>query len=129
MKATTSTTDGVKGYPLRPSKEETHKCGTTREAISHKYTVMIKEQGQHVSNQRTVQNNIIIESHSANIEAKRFLPLRQNQEVKLIVPHLSSSNSESLDEIFQRLKRPSVDHSDEDENENGAEMKVTVSTR
>ncbi|MBA0834027.1 hypothetical protein Goarm_006423, partial [Gossypium armourianum] len=117
------TTDGVKGSPLRPSKEETHKYGTSREAISHKYTVMIKEQGQHVSNQKTVQNNIITESHSANVEAKRFLPLRQNQEVILIVPHLSSSNSESLDEIFQRLKRPSVDHSDEDENENGAEMK------
>lgn len=69
------------------------------------------------------------QSIKANIEAKRFLPLRQNQEVKLIVLHLSSSNSESLDEIFQRLKRPSVDHSAEDENENGAEMKVTVSTR
>ncbi|TYI50209.1 hypothetical protein E1A91_D12G085400v1 [Gossypium mustelinum] len=128
MKATTSATNGVKGSPLRPSKEETHKYGTSREAI-RQYTVMIKEQGQHVSNQKTVQNNIITESHSANIEAKRFLPLRQNQEVKLIVLHLSSSNSESLDEIFQRLKRPSVDHSDEDENENGAEMKVTVSTR
>lgn len=65
MKATTSATNGVKGSPLRPSKEETHKYGTSREAI-RQYTVMIKEQGQHVSNQKTVQNNIITESHSGN---------------------------------------------------------------
>ncbi|XP_021273812.1 LMBR1 domain-containing protein 2 homolog A isoform X2 [Herrania umbratica] len=57
------------------------------------------------------------QNFKANMEAKRFLPLRQNQETKL-VSRVNSSDSESLDEIFQRLKRPSVDHIDEDEDEN-----------
>ncbi|XVE86825.1 hypothetical protein DITRI_Ditri18aG0065900 [Diplodiscus trichospermus] len=57
------------------------------------------------------------QNFKANIEAKKFLPPRQNHETKL-VSLVNSSDSESLDEIFQRLKRPSIDHSDEDENEN-----------
>lgn len=53
------------------------------------------------------------QNFKANIEAKRFLPLPQNQETRL--PSRVNS-SESLDDIFQRLKRPSVDHrSGEDE--------------
>ncbi|KAL8143488.1 hypothetical protein V2J09_016520 [Rumex salicifolius] len=51
-----------------------------------------------------------------NIDAKKFIPLRQGQETKL-EPHTSS---ESLDQIFQRLKRPSSDHatySDDSEDE------------
>ncbi|GAB2226106.1 hypothetical protein Droror1_Dr00021897 [Drosera rotundifolia] len=54
----------------------------------------------------------------ANIGAKRFLPLRQTQEPNM-VSHASSS--ESLDEIFQRLKKPTIEHggaySDEDEDD------------
>ncbi|XP_021758593.1 LMBR1 domain-containing protein 2 homolog A-like isoform X2 [Chenopodium quinoa] len=41
-----------------------------------------------------------------NLEAKKFLPLKQSQEPKLLS---HNSSSESLDEIFQRLKRPTVD--------------------
>ncbi|XP_065874159.1 uncharacterized protein [Euphorbia lathyris] len=44
------------------------------------------------------------QSFKANIGAKKFLPIRQIQETKLIS---HSSSSESLDEIFQRLKRSS----------------------
>lgn len=58
------------------------------------------------------------QSFKANVEAKKFLPLRQIQESK---PMSNHSSSESLDEIFHRLKRPSVgdgNYSD-DENENG----------
>ncbi|XP_017969356.1 PREDICTED: LMBR1 domain-containing protein 2 homolog A isoform X2 [Theobroma cacao] len=152
MKATTtSVADGMKGSPSRPLKEETHKYGTSREAISNKYAAM-REQSRQVPHPKLVENNItsakvsLLEagkSHSsnqkggpssglastwlsmksgfqnfkANVEAKKFLPLRPNQETKL-VSRVNSSDSESLDEIFQRLKRPSVDHIDEDEDEN-----------
>ncbi|XP_073125544.1 uncharacterized protein [Henckelia pumila] len=44
-------------------------------------------------------------SLKSNIEAKRFIPLRQVQD-----SHDSVSSSESLDEIFERLKLPTVDH-------------------
>lgn len=57
------------------------------------------------------------QSFKANVGAKKFLPLRQIQETKLVS---RDSSSESLDEIFQRLKRPSADNrgsSDEDEDE------------
>ncbi|MBA0686942.1 hypothetical protein Goari_014509 [Gossypium aridum] len=64
------------------------------------------------------------QNFKANIEARKFLPVHQNQEATLI-SHVNSSDSESLDEIFQRLKRPSVDHSDENENENDTETKST----
>ncbi|XWS44972.1 hypothetical protein CRYUN_Cryun15aG0095800 [Craigia yunnanensis] len=163
MKATaTSVTDGGKGSSSRPLKEETHKYGTSREAISNKYAAM-REQNPQVSNPKPVENNItsakvsLVEAgnfHSsnqkrgpssglastwlsmksgfqnfkANIEAKKFLPLRQNQETKH-VSLVNSSDSESLDEIFQRLKRPSIDHSEEDENENGTEIRITGSRR
>ncbi|XWS33360.1 hypothetical protein CRYUN_Cryun22dG0075300 [Craigia yunnanensis] len=158
---TTSVTDGVKGSPSRPLKEDTRKYSTSREAISNKYAAM-REQSRQVLNPKPVENNItsakvsLLEagnSHSsnqkggpssglastwrsmksgfqnfkANIEAKKFLPLRQNQETKL-VSRFNSSESESLDEIFQRLKWPSIDHSDEDEKENETET-ITGSTR
>ena len=55
------------------------------------------------------------QSFKANIGAKKFLPLRQTQEPQLVS---RNSSSQSLDEIFQRLKRPSADHgslSDDDD--------------
>ncbi|KAH9712873.1 LMBR1-like membrane protein [Citrus sinensis] len=59
-------------------------------------------------------------SFRANMGAKRLLPLHQNKDTRL-VSRADSSDSESLDEIFQRLKRPSVQHenfADEDDNQN-----------
>ncbi|OUZ99602.1 LMBR1-like membrane protein [Macleaya cordata] len=47
------------------------------------------------------------QTFKANIEAKNLLPLRQVQETKLIS---RVSSSESLDEIFQRLKKPTGSH-------------------
>ncbi|XP_057541843.1 uncharacterized protein LOC130820472 [Amaranthus tricolor] len=44
------------------------------------------------------------QNFKTNLESKKFLPLRQSQETKLLS---HDSSSESLDEIFQRLKRPS----------------------
>lgn len=59
------------------------------------------------------------QTFKANMEAKKFLPLRQQvQETQPF--HHRESSSESLDQIFQRLKRPSTDHeqlSDQDEYE------------
>lgn len=60
------------------------------------------------------------QSFRANMGSKRFLPLHQNQDTKL-VSRADSSDSESLDEIFQRLKRPSSqqeNYADEDDNQN-----------
>lgn len=65
-----------------------------------------------------------------NIEAKKFLPLRQTEEAQKLS---RASSSESLDEIFQRLKRPSEDHgrsSDGDEDDDDdLEIKVAHQSR
>lgn len=53
------------------------------------------------------------QNFKANMEAKKFIPLRQTQGPDHPVSHASSS--ESLDEIFQRLNRPSDDDHREDE--------------
>ncbi|XP_062148628.1 uncharacterized protein LOC133857389 isoform X1 [Alnus glutinosa] len=63
------------------------------------------------------------QSFKANVGAKKFLPLRQIQETKLVS---RISSSESLDEIFQRLKRPSDDNkrsSSDDDDEDGTEIR------
>lgn len=63
------------------------------------------------------------QNFKANIAAKKFIPLRQVQET---VDLSRGSSSESLDDIFQRLKRPSLDHvgyADEDEDEDDMEVK------
>ncbi|XP_057786585.1 uncharacterized protein LOC131004033 [Salvia miltiorrhiza] len=61
------------------------------------------------------------QNFKANIEAKKFIPLRQAQEPGHMMLSRASS-SESLDEIFQRLKRPAEDggfsrHEDDDDHE------------
>lgn len=54
------------------------------------------------------------QSFKANLGAKKFIPLRQVQESNLVS---RVSSNESLDEIFQRLKRPSVDHANHNDND------------
>ncbi|KAF8377331.1 hypothetical protein HHK36_030708 [Tetracentron sinense] len=49
------------------------------------------------------------QSFKSNIGTKKFLPLRNVQETKLVS---RVSSSDSLDEIFQRLKRQTGDHGD-----------------
>lgn len=67
------------------------------------------------------------QNFKTNVGAKKFLPLRQIQETKLVS---RVSSSESLDEIFQRLKRPSVDNrSSSDEDEDGTEINNSGPTR
>lgn len=64
------------------------------------------------------------QSFKANVGAKKFLPLRQIQESDFVS---RVSSSESLDDIFQRLKRPSVDHvsyaDNDDDGEDDMEIK------
>lgn len=166
LKATISLiNDGVKGSPSNPSKEETRKYGSNREAMNNKYAAM-REQNKQASTtaKKPVEQSIAsakvslldggephpsnpiggsssglaskwesmkngFQSFKANIGAKKFLPLRQIQETNLIS---RVSSSESLDEIFQKLKRPSTaDHgsySDEDDVD-GIEIKNSGSSR
>ncbi|XP_021692708.2 uncharacterized protein LOC110673810 isoform X2 [Hevea brasiliensis] len=149
MKATTSlVTDATKGSTSTPLKEEGSRYSTSKEAISNKYA-SLREQSRH-ANARPAEKNIAsatvslldsgnsessntrgpsglaskwesmkngFQSFKANIGAKRFLPLRQIQDTKLFS---HDSSSESLDEIFQRLKRPSNDYgSNSDDDVNG----------
>ncbi|XP_031262590.1 LMBR1 domain-containing protein 2 homolog A [Pistacia vera] len=148
-------TDGMKGTTtLKSSKEEARKYSTSREAMSNKYAAM-REQSRQSSSTKPAEQNIAaakvsllnagnssgnttggptglaskwesmktgFQSFRANIGAKKFLPLRQVQETTLIS---RADSSESLDEIFQRLKRPSssdhehVDEDDENDNISG----------
>lgn len=164
MKATTSLiNDGVKGSPSKPSKDETRKYGSHREAISNKYAAIREQSKQTSSNtKKPVEQSIAsakvslldagepqpssnpaggpsglaskwesmksgFQSFKANLGNKKFLPLRQIQETTL-VPRVSSS--ESLDEIFQRLKRPSADHeSNSDDDADGMEIRNSGSSR
>lgn len=47
------------------------------------------------------------QNFKANIGAKKFLPLRESQEN---TKHSQVPSSESLDEIFENLKRPAPDY-------------------
>lgn len=164
MKATTSLiNDGVKGSPSKPSKDETRKYGSHREAISNKYAAIREQSKQTSSNtKKPVEQSIAsakvslldagepqpssnpaggpsglaskwesmksgFQSFKANLGNKKFLPLRQIQETKLVS---RVSSSESLDEIFQRLKRPSADHeSNSDDDAAGMEIRNSGSSR
>lgn len=60
------------------------------------------------------------QTFKANMGARRFLPVRQNQETDL---GSRASSHESLEDIFQRLKRPSVDHDNYSyEDDDGSEI-------
>lgn len=164
MKATTSLiNDGVKGSPSKPSKDETRKYGSHREAISNKYAAIREQSKQTSSNtKKPVEQSIAsakvslldagepqpssnpaggpsglaskwesmksgFQSFKANLGNKKFLPLRQIPETKLVS---RVSSSESLDEIFQRLKRPSADHeSNSDDDADGMEIRNSGSSR
>lgn len=59
------------------------------------------------------------QNFKANIGTKKFLPMQQSPETNTLSRH---DSSQSLDEIFQRLKRPS-DHGGYSDEEDGTEMK------
>ncbi|KAE8716770.1 LMBR1-like membrane protein isoform 2 [Hibiscus syriacus] len=112
---------------FRPLKEEVQQV-TSREAIDKKYSTL-REQNKQASNTKSAREestsfksatrpppersaskwesmNSGLLNFKSILEVKKYLPLRQTQENT--VSSLASS-SESLDEIFQRLKRPTLD--------------------
>lgn len=146
MKTTDLITEEENGGLTKTLDEETRRYGSSREAISNKYAA-IRGQGGSLSKFKAEEKNTAFtystldegnrnskssagapssglastwqtmktgfQSFKSNIGAKKFLPIRQIQENA--VSRVSSS--ESLDDIFQRLKRPSLDqvtYNDED---------------
>ncbi|KAF6170303.1 hypothetical protein GIB67_042993 [Kingdonia uniflora] len=153
MKAATSIVrEEGKGIQSKALKEESRVYATRSENIGSKYTILREQQIKQASNPISTEKNITSSSVSlinegnsnttgltstwismktnfqnfkANIGAKKFLPLRQVQETNLVT---RVSSSESLDEIFQRLKKSPIaeDHgvySDDDDDN----MEVTTS--
>ncbi|KAJ7956781.1 LMBR1 domain-containing protein 2-like A [Quillaja saponaria] len=66
------------------------------------------------------------QSFKANIGAKKFLPLRQIQESNAVS---RVSSSESLDDIFQRLKRPSLDPGTYSDDDDGTDTTISGPSR
>lgn len=124
----------IDGNQPKILKEETRRHSSSREAISSKYAAVRQQSGlaykmkeeekslasakvslvDHdntrnaagtsgmASTWQTMKTSF--QSFKANIGGNRFAPIRQTQEDK--IPSVSSS--ESLDDIFQRLKQPSL---------------------
>ena len=149
----------VNGGPSKTLKEETWKYGSSREPIGNKYADIREQSGQaskvklDEKNGASAKGSLLdtgnsrsnnttggpssgltstletmksgFQNFKARIGSKKFLPIRQLQENKVSL----DSSSESLDEIFQRLKRPSSEHAtsnDEDyEIENNIAIKLT----
>nr|XP_034891439.1 LMBR1 domain-containing protein 2 homolog A-like isoform X1 [Populus alba] len=149
MKATSSlASDERKGSRVKPLKES-QRYNTSKEAISNKYAA-VRAQSRHANTRpveniasakvplldggsshshnttagplaglafkwESMKNGF--QSFKVNIGANKFLPLRQARELQL---GSHDSSSQPLDEIFQRLKRPSADHgslSDDDDDD------------
>lgn len=141
MKGTSSLINTeINGGLPKTLKEETRRYSSSREAISSKYAA-VRRQSEQASKFKPEEKNIEsskvslldhgagvsssglastwqtmkmgFRSFKANIGARGFLPTRQTLEGKIS----RVSSSESLDDIFQRLKQPSLDqviYNDED---------------
>lgn len=129
MKATDAIEDGKRGQ-LKPLMEEAP-CDRSREAISKKHSAG-REHKKQASNMDLIGKNVIstadascktqimaagpsskwetmksdFQNFKSYIGAKRFIPLHLQVQENKLDSHVSSP--ESLDEIFQRLKQPSV---------------------
>ncbi|XP_022744628.1 LMBR1 domain-containing protein 2 homolog A isoform X8 [Durio zibethinus] len=123
---------------LKPLKEEVQQ-DTSREAIIKKYSGIREHQKKQASSTKSTQKDstsVTVDAGNSesvmtppsgglaskwesmksgllnfksNLEAKRFLLLHQTQENTM---SSRASSSESLDEIFQRLKQPALDNRD-----------------
>ncbi|KAA8546769.1 hypothetical protein F0562_003198 [Nyssa sinensis] len=160
MKTTASLTEDVKGSSSKPSRDEVRRYSGSTESISNKYAAIREQSRQAsktkpVENIASAKVSLLdagnsqsgntvgvpssglaskwasmksgFQSFKANIGAKNFLPLRQVQETKLLS---RESSSESLDEIFQRLKQPASEHGNySDEDEDRMEIRISGPTR
>ncbi|XP_030528298.1 LMBR1 domain-containing protein 2 homolog A [Rhodamnia argentea] len=157
MKSASSIHETTKESSSKSTREDGHRYGTSREAMSNKYAA-IREQSRQQSKANPAEKNITsakvslldsgksqtgissgepssgiaakwqsmktgFQSFKANIGARRFIPLREAQESSSLD---RVSSHESLDEIFQRLKRPSLEHGNQsDEDEDGSEISIS----
>ncbi|KAI5661375.1 hypothetical protein M9H77_20698 [Catharanthus roseus] len=124
-KTSSSYTEPMKAEKLHES---------TRESIGKKYTAIRGEEIEEERNWSSKEKNILDDTENpqdtkveptssklastwesvkigfrnfkSNMEAKNFIPIRQAQDTK----PSSKDSSESLDEIFERIKRPTSDH-------------------
>ncbi|CAH9133589.1 unnamed protein product [Cuscuta epithymum] len=146
MKTPNNDHDDLKGSSSRLSKTEVRRYSYgSKEAITNKFAASLKEQsnpsakvslldtgppdpigkGSSGLAARWASMKAGLQNFKINMEAKRFTPLRQ---VSDFIPLRQSqdatarlSSSESLDEIFQKLKRPPPDYEcpvDEDDLDN-----------
>ncbi|KAK2981430.1 hypothetical protein RJ640_004044 [Escallonia rubra] len=130
----------LKESSSKPLRDEVRKYGGSKEGISSKYAAIREQSKQAsnmkpVENIASTKVSLLnsgntessnttglptsslasrwasmksgFQSFKANIGAKKFIPLRQVQDSKLLS---RVSSSDSLDEIFQRLKRPALEH-------------------
>ncbi|KAM7479002.1 hypothetical protein LguiA_027215 [Lonicera macranthoides] len=104
----------------QPSAQETNQNSTKNTADSKNNTQMSPPSGVAMT-WESMKNGF--QKFKSNIEAKKFLPLRQVQQD---AKHSRGSSSESLDEIFERLKRP-MDHRNFDGDEDGEEIEPGTS--
>lgn len=105
----------------QPSAQETNQNLTENTADSKNTTRMGPPSGVAMT-WESMKNGF--QKFKSNIEAKKFLPLRQVQQD---AKHSRGSSSESLDEIFERLKRP-MDHRNFDEDEDDEDIKPGTGT-
>jgi len=158
MKATTSLIEDRQADIVKPSRGEAQHQ-TNRETIGRKYTAVRTELttqnlteksraafNANVSDAGNSQNTPVgpssgiastwqsmksgFQNIKSNIGAKKFLPLRQVEDTK----HSRVSSSESLDEIFQRLKQPAVESrtyidDDDDYDEHAMDVRKPGPTR
>ncbi|MBA0591653.1 hypothetical protein Gorai_008658 [Gossypium raimondii] len=106
------------GVREQPKNQESNSNSTDKESTS-----IAVDDGNSESARASLSGGLVLKwesmksgllSFKTNLEAKNFLPLRQTQESKA-PSHVSSS--ESLDEIFQKLKRSSMDPKDHDDDD------------
>ncbi|KAK7809528.1 lmbr1 domain-containing protein 2 like protein a, partial [Quercus suber] len=142
LKSTKVIEDGKRGQ-LQSLKEEAL-IDTSREAISN-MDLVEKNVTSSTADSSNLQNVTAgsssrfaskweamktgFQNLKSNIVAKRFIPLRQSQETK--IDHVSSS--ESLDEIFERLKQPTMNrrgyYNDDNDYDHGLDIREMRSSR
>nr|XP_023917777.1 LMBR1 domain-containing protein 2 homolog A-like [Quercus suber] len=142
LKSTKVIEDGKRGQ-LQSLKEEAL-IGTSREAINN-MDLVEKNVTSSTADSSNLQNVTAgsssrfaskweamktgFQNLKSNIVAKRFIPLRQSQETK--IDHVSSS--ESLDEIFERLKQPTMNrrgyYNDDNDYDHGLDIREMRSSR
>lgn len=91
----------------QPKKESISNSGTSNISSPDidKYQSMGSAQSSKIASTWTSMKSNF-QNFKSNMEARRFIPLRQVQDTQLS----QVSSSESLDEIFEKLKRPLQDH-------------------